>query len=108
MPKETFELTKDEIAAIGPIYDRRDKDDIKTKREMLRFISSSPDGKYFNEICKKIGGSKSTVNQYLNELEQSGLVKTEPGFRSRSKTILVKYFKINEDHAGLLKKLDLI
>ncbi|GAJ12357.1 unnamed protein product, partial [marine sediment metagenome] len=67
-----------------------------------------PKGKYFNEICNKIGGSKSTINQYLTELLQSGLVLIEPGFKTHSKTTCVKYFKINEDHVDLLKKLDLI
>jgi predicted transcriptional regulator len=72
----------------------------ETKKRIVQFIlSRNPKGRYHNEICGFIGGSKTSVHKRLVELELSGLVKSKPGiYEARP----VRLYYIDEEELKIL------
>ena len=66
------------------------------KREIVRFIlKENPKGRYHNEICSHIGGSKTSVHERIVELELSGLIKSKPGI-SNGRPVRLYYIDESE------------
>lgn len=100
-----IKLTGEELQRIGPLFGKK----VKVKRRILEFISTGgKKGRYFNKICGELGGSKSTINKYLTELEFSEILTTKAGFKTDSKRTAVKYYLINEKYRALLMDAGLI
>ena len=75
--------------------------DDEKKRKIVKFIlDKNPKGRYHNEICEYIGGSKTSVHEALVELEQSGLVKSKPGLSNGRP---VRLYNIDENDRNLIR-----
>lgn len=75
-------------------------DDAK-KRKIVKFIlDKNPEGRYHNEICDYVGGSKTSVHEGLVEMELCGLIKSKPGLSDGRP---VRLYYIDKDERELLR-----
>lgn len=75
------------------------------KGEVIKLLLDE-EGLHFNEICRRVGGSKTTVSRVLTELtDLAGVLENEMGrVKDKQYRHVVKY-RISEEYQDIFGKL---
>jgi len=75
----------------------------KIKQKIVKLLLDEKKPIYHNQICKRVGGSKSTVHRHLVELINARILIPEPGYKSSKKKKLVELYSVNKEYLSLLQ-----
>lgn len=82
------------------------------RKEVMEKLSKSE--MYFNQLCRKIRGSRSVISNTLDDLVAKGIIEFEWKIIARKEAIpnpapfsAVKMFRIKKEHLETVKKLNL-
>jgi DNA-binding transcriptional ArsR family regulator len=104
--KERIEFTKKQVELSKFI--------LKSEHRKAVLETLHQSRKYFNQLCKELGGSKSTVAGALDDLVDKGIVdfkweviEKKAAMRNPARFSAVKMFFIKPEYCDLVEKLNL-